>query len=200
MSDTILERAQQFLANRVTIGEACYGRTLDDNPASVLERLQHLKEELADGLQYVIWAEDEIASLQRDSEALAEERSKNETLTVRLAYINVWWQALDAYGVRASTEHPEDGEYLDKALADLASVLDDKGSDRAWLNKANATTEALAVAKGFLQSFVAYHDAPCRLDHHGYCQEHFLEMGNCTVAEVRAWLEIQGASLQEKEG
>lgn len=75
------------------------------------------------------------------AEAAEREREK---LTVRLAYINVWLQGLDAYSVRTSEEHPEDAEYLDKAMSDLWQVLDDEGSDRKWLDKAHEKDAEIA--------------------------------------------------------
>jgi hypothetical protein len=69
---SILERAQKFLAGREALGRAKYVWTLDENPAPALSRLRHLKEELGDGLQYVIWAEDEIERLQRENRDLHE--------------------------------------------------------------------------------------------------------------------------------
>ena len=38
-----------------------------------------------------------------------------------------------------------------------------------------------------LQEMVDVHDEPCRLDHHGYCQSHFLDDvndGGCRVANA----------------
>jgi hypothetical protein len=52
---TILDEAKRFLDGRVALGKATYGMTLDENDAEIDARLLHLQEELADGLQYVIW-------------------------------------------------------------------------------------------------------------------------------------------------
>jgi hypothetical protein len=52
---TILDEAKRFLDGRVALGRAKYGMTLDENDAEIDARLLHLQEELADGLQYVIW-------------------------------------------------------------------------------------------------------------------------------------------------
>lgn len=41
-----------------------------------------------------------------------------------------------------------------------------------------------------LQEWADLHDTPCRFDHHGYCQEHYLEEGeDCIVARTKKFLE-----------
>jgi len=44
------------LAARQQLGIRKYGGTLAENPAAVIQRLQHLKEELMDGALYCQWA------------------------------------------------------------------------------------------------------------------------------------------------
>lgn len=64
--------------------------------------------------------------------------------------------------------------------------------DDGWLVKAFArhrTTDAARIAglEGLLAEFVEVNDEPCHLDHHGYCQTHFLEE-DCVVKRARATL------------
>lgn len=49
----------------------------------------------------------------------------------------------------------------------------------------------LEMAMELLEEFYDMHGGtPCRFDHHGYCQEHFLEEGeNCLVNRVTKFLE-----------
>ena len=51
------------------------------------------------------------------------------------------------------------------------------------------TTDAARIAEleGLLAEFVEVNDEPCHLDHHGYCQTHFLEE-DCVVKRARATL------------
>lgn len=45
--------------------------------------------------------------------------------------------------------------------------------------------------KAALSEMVEVNDEPCRLDHHGYCQSHFLDEvkdGGCRVANAKALL------------
>jgi hypothetical protein len=39
-----------------------------------------------------------------------------------------------------------------------------------------------------LEEWNEMHDTPCRFDHHGYCQEHYLE-DDCIVARTKKELE-----------
>lgn len=57
---TIKERAKSRIDAQTQKGEEKYGMLLDENQAPVDQRLDHLAEELADGLQYVEWIKDEI--------------------------------------------------------------------------------------------------------------------------------------------
>lgn len=44
-----------------------------------------------------------------------------------------------------------------------------------------------------LERWYDLHNTPCRYDHHGYCQEHFLESkGECIVEVTRAVLAEAG--------
>ena len=56
----------QELAARQHRGLGKYGMTLADNPAALIERLQHLKEELMDGALYAQWAINRLQALEDD--------------------------------------------------------------------------------------------------------------------------------------
>ena len=45
-------------------GLETYGRGLEDNPAAVRERIEHLQEELIDGLMYCQWIKDKLNELE----------------------------------------------------------------------------------------------------------------------------------------
>ena len=41
-----------------------------------------------------------------------------------------------------------------------------------------------------LKEWLEMHNEPCWYDHHGYCQAHFLDMGeNCIVARTKKYLD-----------
>jgi hypothetical protein len=42
-------------------GMETYGQGLESNPAGIVERLQHLEEEMIDGLMYIEWIKDKFA-------------------------------------------------------------------------------------------------------------------------------------------
>jgi len=46
------------------------------------------------------------------------------------------------------------------------------------------------VLEGILAEFIEVNDDPCRYDHHGYCQAHFLEE-DCLVKRARTTLKEQ---------
>ena len=46
----------QEIARRQRVGISKYGKTLADNPAEIISRLQHFKEEMLDGALYAEWA------------------------------------------------------------------------------------------------------------------------------------------------
>lgn len=48
------------IMQRQAMGKRKYGTTLAENPAALIERLQHLKEELLDGALYAQWAIDSL--------------------------------------------------------------------------------------------------------------------------------------------
>ncbi len=53
-------RICQEIAERQERGIMKYGTTLEDNPALLIERVQHLKEELLDGAAYAQWIIDRM--------------------------------------------------------------------------------------------------------------------------------------------
>ena len=46
-------------------GMETYGQGLESNPAAIIERINHLEEELIDGLMYCEWIKDKIFELER---------------------------------------------------------------------------------------------------------------------------------------
>jgi hypothetical protein len=51
--------------------------------------------------------------------------------------------------------------------------------------------EELEGAEKLLREWFNLHDYPCRLDHHGNCQEHYLQT-DCIVTRTRAALAAKG--------
>lgn len=49
-----------LIAKRQQLGIRKYGTTLADNPAALVDRLQHMLEELLDGAAYAMWAINQI--------------------------------------------------------------------------------------------------------------------------------------------
>ena len=57
------------------------------------------------------------------------------------------------------------------------------------LDKALEQAGKSGIAKALLTEWLELNDTPCRFDHHGYCQEHFLqEDDECIVQRTRAFL------------
>lgn len=54
------------IARRQRIGLSKYGKTLADNPAEIIARLQHFKEEMLDGALYAEWAIQKLKNLEDD--------------------------------------------------------------------------------------------------------------------------------------
>ena len=63
---TIGERAKSQIDKQTKKGLEKYGMLLDDNPAPVEDCINHMTEELADGLQYAIWIKDGITKLKKE--------------------------------------------------------------------------------------------------------------------------------------
>ena len=64
---TIGDRAKAQIDKQTKKGLEKYGMLLDDNPAPVQECIEHLEEELADGLQYAIWIKDGIQEVKKEA-------------------------------------------------------------------------------------------------------------------------------------
>ncbi len=47
-------------------GQNKYGFSLEANPAEIAERLNHLEEELIDGLMYIEWIKEKLAEAKHD--------------------------------------------------------------------------------------------------------------------------------------
>lgn len=54
------------IAKRQQLGMSKYGKTLADNPAEIIARLQHFKEEMLDGALYAEWAIQKLKNLEDD--------------------------------------------------------------------------------------------------------------------------------------
>lgn len=67
----IANKAKAIIDAQVQKGLNKYGTTLDNNPANINERIDHICEELADGLQYAIWVKQEIKEIKSEAYAQA---------------------------------------------------------------------------------------------------------------------------------
>lgn len=57
------------------------------------------------------------------------------------------------------------------------------------LDKALSAVSDLGFAEDLLNEWLELHDSPCRFDHHGYCQEHFLQdKDECIVQKTKKYL------------
>lgn len=65
------ERICDLADRQRTKGIATYGQGLESNPADMLKRIEHLQEELIDGLMYCEWIKDELKKM---------EGSKNDSI------------------------------------------------------------------------------------------------------------------------
>ena len=66
-------------------------------------------------------------------------------------------------------------------------------SDQGWDKLLDAALDQAGrrgVAEHLLNEWLNIHDTPCRYDHHGYCQEHYLQpKGECVVELTRSFLD-----------
>ncbi|MBQ5655952.1 MAG: hypothetical protein IIV14_00775 [Bacteroidaceae bacterium] len=60
-SNPYWERICRLSERQRAKGMETYGQGLENNPAEILERIEHLQEELIDGLMYCEWLKDKIA-------------------------------------------------------------------------------------------------------------------------------------------
>lgn len=58
------ERINAIAEQQRTKGINKYGVGLEDNPAAIMERINHLQEELIDGLMYCEWIKDHLKELE----------------------------------------------------------------------------------------------------------------------------------------
>jgi hypothetical protein len=61
---SIIDRVKALLDKQRRKGIEKYNMTLDQNDASITERINHLQEELADALQYSEWIKEELAKVE----------------------------------------------------------------------------------------------------------------------------------------
>lgn len=74
---------------------------------------------------------------------------------------------------------------LDKLLVDPYEIP----STSPFYDK-NLTSRITITARDLLKEWLELHDTECRFDHHGYCQEHFLEdKEDCIVAKTRNFID-----------
>lgn len=67
VNDSIVEENVDFLRSRSTVGERKYGVTLDRTDINLIEWMQHLREELADALNYVTRVQRELTDTQHNT-------------------------------------------------------------------------------------------------------------------------------------
>lgn len=67
-TDPVVDRVIKQFSERSRIGIDKYGKTLSENPLSLLEWLEHLKQELMDATLYIERAKDEVKSRQNNTE------------------------------------------------------------------------------------------------------------------------------------
>jgi hypothetical protein len=61
-ADPVVEAVVKQLRDRSRLGVVKYGQVLNDNPAQMRERLQHILEEQMDSANYLQWAINELNS------------------------------------------------------------------------------------------------------------------------------------------
>lgn len=66
-TDPVVNRVIKQFSERSRIGIDKYGKTLSENPLSLLEWLEHLKQELMDATLYIERAKDEVKSKQNST-------------------------------------------------------------------------------------------------------------------------------------
>ena len=63
MKSEIAEKVKNIIDQQVKKGISKYGQTLDMNDDTIINRLNHFQEELADGLQYAEWIKEAMMDL-----------------------------------------------------------------------------------------------------------------------------------------
>jgi tRNA A37 threonylcarbamoyladenosine biosynthesis protein TsaE len=66
-TDPVVDRVINQFSERSRVGIDKYGKTLSENPLSLLEWLEHLKQELMDATLYIERAKDEVKSKQNNN-------------------------------------------------------------------------------------------------------------------------------------
>jgi hypothetical protein len=76
MNSQIAENVKAIIDQQVEKGISKYGQTLDMNDDTIINRLNHFQEELADGLQYAEWIKQALFDLKTSLNKVRESASK----------------------------------------------------------------------------------------------------------------------------
>jgi len=76
MKSEIAEKVKSIIDAQVEKGISKYGQTLDMNDDTIINRLNHFQEELADGLQYAEWIKQALLELKEALNKVRESSSK----------------------------------------------------------------------------------------------------------------------------
>ena len=76
MKSEIAENVKAIIDQQVEKGISKYGQTLDMNDDTIINRLNHFQEELADGLQYAEWIKQALLELKTSLNKVRESASK----------------------------------------------------------------------------------------------------------------------------
>ena len=76
MKSEIAEKVKNIIDQQVKKGISKYGQTLDMNDDTIINRLNHFQEELADGLQYAEWIKMALLDLKTSLNKVREAASK----------------------------------------------------------------------------------------------------------------------------
>ena len=76
MKSEIAENVKAIIDAQVEKGISKYGQTLDMNDDTIINRLNHFQEELADGLQYAEWIKQALLELKTSLNKVRESASK----------------------------------------------------------------------------------------------------------------------------
>ena len=66
MNNPYWERICNLSDRQRAKGMEKYGHGLESNPAAILKRIEHLQEELLDGLMYCEWIKDKLMELEKE--------------------------------------------------------------------------------------------------------------------------------------
>ena len=76
----VVSKVIREFAERSEVGTKKYGTTLSDNPAEIIERLEHLKQEQMDATNYTQWAIEKMKALDSELRIL---RAENSSLVIQ---------------------------------------------------------------------------------------------------------------------